>query len=633
MANKIKLRNDTAAQWASENPVLLLGEVGLETDTRKLKVGDGTTAWSSRPYFNNDGVWKADSVSASVVEGELTHDPSWQDSLILVEMGGGDASFYLPEAVEGARFALSLDGYTLNISGLLFYLSGLNAVSITSTEGLCVFTAIGGAWWVSPGVVSSVVEETTTSLLEKLQGDAEDATRIGAEYLPDSLVKYNTDRTVIVDPKGTDTERGVAFVAAYSAAKLLTPGGLALSETNRATVLLPPGSYLLSTFMTLDADFVDITAITPETPCLPSENEVHTLNGLADAAYYKPQRVVIYSTSDAHLIRQACRDTRLTGFTLAQLCQTAATSRYALYIVSTTTEANDKSVYDRMYFYSAYIHYAVNLGVAGVGFALNGDGTWLNCVSGTVTWRLRAATTCVLRCKMFDCQFGPRSVGGDTAAGSITSARFERCKVVGAVSGATRGEAFGGCTTFGMAITSEAVFVECDGGDRSYALGKANAGTFIRCRGGDRAFGSTQNVVYKGTFSGYAEDCVSGPNSFGGTASAGNGKCTGTLVRCIILGNTIAMRLEGAKIRDSRITNIVTGVNVVEILDSNSVISNTDLIAYQGGAGVPIYAASAFNVAAYHCRMNNATNDADGLGSNVTNLVSSSGNVVSDYVA
>ena len=47
---QIQLRRDTAANWTAANPVLLLGEVGFETDTRKLKLGDGTTAWNALLY-------------------------------------------------------------------------------------------------------------------------------------------------------------------------------------------------------------------------------------------------------------------------------------------------------------------------------------------------------------------------------------------------------------------------------------------------------------------------------------------------------------------------------------------------------------------------------------------------------
>lgn len=47
---EIRVRRDTAADWISVDPVLALGEPGLETDTGKVKWGDGSTAWSGLPY-------------------------------------------------------------------------------------------------------------------------------------------------------------------------------------------------------------------------------------------------------------------------------------------------------------------------------------------------------------------------------------------------------------------------------------------------------------------------------------------------------------------------------------------------------------------------------------------------------
>jgi hypothetical protein len=47
---RIQLRHDTAANWTSTNPVLAVGEAGYETDTGKIKYGDGTTAWASLAY-------------------------------------------------------------------------------------------------------------------------------------------------------------------------------------------------------------------------------------------------------------------------------------------------------------------------------------------------------------------------------------------------------------------------------------------------------------------------------------------------------------------------------------------------------------------------------------------------------
>jgi len=55
MAQQIQLRNDTAANWTSANPVLALGEVGVERVTGQFKIGNGTTAWNSLAYGGIQG--------------------------------------------------------------------------------------------------------------------------------------------------------------------------------------------------------------------------------------------------------------------------------------------------------------------------------------------------------------------------------------------------------------------------------------------------------------------------------------------------------------------------------------------------------------------------------------------------
>ena len=59
MTTRIKLRRDTAANWTSVNPVLSQGEPGLETDTSKVKYGDGTTAWNDLDYSSASGSGKS----------------------------------------------------------------------------------------------------------------------------------------------------------------------------------------------------------------------------------------------------------------------------------------------------------------------------------------------------------------------------------------------------------------------------------------------------------------------------------------------------------------------------------------------------------------------------------------------
>ena len=50
MAIKLQLRRGTASQWSSTNPLLSEGELGLELDTRKFKVGNGTQNWNALVY-------------------------------------------------------------------------------------------------------------------------------------------------------------------------------------------------------------------------------------------------------------------------------------------------------------------------------------------------------------------------------------------------------------------------------------------------------------------------------------------------------------------------------------------------------------------------------------------------------
>jgi hypothetical protein len=53
MAIRIQLRRDTAANWTSANPTLRAGEVGIETDTLKFKIGNGTQTWTQITTYAN----------------------------------------------------------------------------------------------------------------------------------------------------------------------------------------------------------------------------------------------------------------------------------------------------------------------------------------------------------------------------------------------------------------------------------------------------------------------------------------------------------------------------------------------------------------------------------------------------
>ena len=82
-------RTDTAANWTSANPILLLGELGHESDTDKLKIGDGSTNWNSLTYLPIDGTWTGDTIAVAYGGTGLTSTPT--NGQLLIGNGTGYA--------------------------------------------------------------------------------------------------------------------------------------------------------------------------------------------------------------------------------------------------------------------------------------------------------------------------------------------------------------------------------------------------------------------------------------------------------------------------------------------------------------------------------------------------------------
>ena len=53
MADRVLQRRDTAANWSAANPILAEGELGIVTDTKGYKIGDGVTHWNDLAYPAN----------------------------------------------------------------------------------------------------------------------------------------------------------------------------------------------------------------------------------------------------------------------------------------------------------------------------------------------------------------------------------------------------------------------------------------------------------------------------------------------------------------------------------------------------------------------------------------------------
>lgn len=61
----LQLRTGSATQWATSTRILAVGEPGVETDSGRIKIGDGTNLWSALP-------WSGAAISKSGTNGSLT---------------------------------------------------------------------------------------------------------------------------------------------------------------------------------------------------------------------------------------------------------------------------------------------------------------------------------------------------------------------------------------------------------------------------------------------------------------------------------------------------------------------------------------------------------------------------------
>jgi hypothetical protein len=72
MSITMQQKRGTASQWTNSNPILLVGEIGFETDTKKMKVGDGTSNWNDLGYVVGSEINNATASSGNNYEATLT---------------------------------------------------------------------------------------------------------------------------------------------------------------------------------------------------------------------------------------------------------------------------------------------------------------------------------------------------------------------------------------------------------------------------------------------------------------------------------------------------------------------------------------------------------------------------------
>jgi len=100
MAYRIILRNDMKANWELSNPILALGEVGIDRTLGMMKIGDGTSAWNDLPYRGIDGT--------SVLNGSV--DPASEGKLGDFYVNTASNTIFGPKTESGWGTGVSLVG-------------------------------------------------------------------------------------------------------------------------------------------------------------------------------------------------------------------------------------------------------------------------------------------------------------------------------------------------------------------------------------------------------------------------------------------------------------------------------------------------------------------------------------------
>jgi len=95
MATKVQIRRDSASDWTSANPTLSAGEIGYEQDTSKMKIGDGSTAWTSLAYFVSS------SGGSSTLLGLTDVGSDGNNGQVLTTNGSGAFTFTTPASAYG----------------------------------------------------------------------------------------------------------------------------------------------------------------------------------------------------------------------------------------------------------------------------------------------------------------------------------------------------------------------------------------------------------------------------------------------------------------------------------------------------------------------------------------------------
>jgi hypothetical protein len=130
MAQQIQFRRGTAAEWASTNPILAQGELGVNLDGNRFKIGTGLTSWNNLDYTPSSDIL-IQSPTASIVYPTFAN--AYGVTNIGIATSGSTSVVYIPST---GNLGIGTTNPTSKLT-----VSGSISVSGFSTFGSNVFVA------------------------------------------------------------------------------------------------------------------------------------------------------------------------------------------------------------------------------------------------------------------------------------------------------------------------------------------------------------------------------------------------------------------------------------------------------------------------------------------------------------
>lgn len=181
MPVQIQFRRGTAAQWTSANPTLAEGELGLETDTSLIKIGDGDTPWNSLAYAVING---------TVPDGFITESKLATSAVTNTKIANN--------AVSQTKLASDLSGVTICTSTTRPG-SPFTGQTIYETNTV-LFRTWNGASWVTIGPATPTAQYPDLAAYGVATGGT--SSSITVNSINYTLLTFTSDATLTVSTAG-----------------------------------------------------------------------------------------------------------------------------------------------------------------------------------------------------------------------------------------------------------------------------------------------------------------------------------------------------------------------------------------------------------------------------------------------